>query len=200
MKEQDAVNDLVPLVLNEGFILDHNGSMVVTFHVDFRMPDERSPIRTVVKYGIAKYAVEHSRTIQLARPPYFRKEGETLIYDKGEGLVTKKTVARREVPAEVQDAWIQSLGGILDEAAESLGMTVISKNITMKDATITDSDEHTIEWGESDFWLYCTAMEPTSDAQSSALLESLEPNYDHGSYIPSARTFSQMLGRAYVEQ
>ena len=200
MTEHDAVNNLAPLVLNEGFILDHCGDMVTTVHVDFRMPNERSPIGAVVKYGKAKYAIEHSRNIQLTRPPYFRKEGETLIYDKGEGKVIKQTVARIEAPAAVQEAWTQSMGDILEEVADSLGMTVTSKNITMKDATITDTDEYTVEWGNRDFWLYCTAMEPTSDPQSRALLESLEPGYDHASYIPSARTFAQMLGRAYVEQ
>ena len=200
MTDQDAVNDLAQSVLHEGFNLDHAGNMVTTIHVDFRMPVERSPIGAVVKYGQAEYAIEHSRTIQLTRPPYFRKEGETLIYDKGEGLVYKKTVARREAPAAVQDEWIQTLGGILDEAAESVGLTVLSKNITMKDATITNTDEHTIEWGKRDFWLYCTAMEATSEAQSRALVESLDPDYQHESYIPSARTFAQMLGRAYVEQ
>ena len=53
MTEQDAVNDLAPLFLNEGFSLDHDGNMVSTMHVDFRMPDERSPIGAVVKYGQA---------------------------------------------------------------------------------------------------------------------------------------------------
>ena len=200
MTEQDALNDLDPLILHEGFILDHDGNMVVTIHVDFRMPDERSPIGAVVKYGRAKYAMEHSGTIQLTRPPYFRKEGETLIYDKGEGRVIRQTVARHEAPAAVQDASIQSLGDTLDEAAASVGLTVFSKDITMREGTITDADEITIEWGNSDLWLYCTAIEPTSDAQKRALLDSLEPGYDHESYIPSARTFAQTLGRTYVEQ
>lgn len=199
MTEQNAVNDLAELVLHEGFILDHASNMVTTIHVDFRMPDERSPIGALVKYSKTEYAVEHSETIQLTRPPYFRKKGETLIYDEGEGRVVKQTIVRRDAPSAVQDEWLQSLDDAVEEAAESLNMTVLSKGITMKDATITDTDEITIEWGNKDFWLYCTAMEPTSDAQTRALLESLEPNYDHRSYIPSARTFAQMLGRAYVE-
>ena len=200
MTERGAVNDHAPLVLHEGFILDHDDNMVVTIHVDFRMPDERSPIGAVVKYGRAKYAMEHSGTIQLTRPPYFRKEGETLIYDKGEGRVMKQTVSQREAPSAVKDAWIRSLGGVLDEEAASVGLTVLSKDITMRDGTITDADEITIEWGNRDFWLYCAAMEPISDAQTRALLASLDPDYDHESCIPSARTFAQMLGRAYVEQ
>ena len=150
MTEQDEFNDLPSLVLHEGFILDHNGNMVVTVHVDFRMPDERSPIGVLIKYGQTKHAVEEGGTIQLTRPPYFRKKGETLIYDEGEGK--------------------------------------------------TDTDKYTIEWGNRDFWLYCTAMEPTSDAQRTALVASLDQDYDHESCIPSARTFAQMLGRAYVEQ
>ena len=199
MTELDAVGDLSPLILNEGFILDHDCNMVATVHVDFRLPDGRSPIGAVVKYGQAKYAIEHSGTIQLTRPPYFRKEGETLIFDKGEGKVIKQTVVRREAPAAVQDEWLQSLDDIVEKAAESLEITVLSKSITMKDATITDTDEYTIEWGNRDFWLYCTAMEPISDEQRRALVESLDPDYGHESYIPSARTFAQMLGRAYVE-
>ena len=200
MTKQDGVKDLDPLFLNESFILDHDGNVVFTTFVDFRKPDERSPIGAVIKYCQAEYAIEHSRTIQLTRPSYFRKDGETLIYDKGEGLVTKKTVTRREAPAEVQEATIQAVAGILDKAAESAGLTVLSKNITMMEATITDTDEYTMEWGKRDFWLYCTAMEPTSDAQNRALLESLEPDYNHQSFIPSSRTFAQMLGQAYVEQ
>lgn len=200
MTEQDAINNLAPLILNEGFVLDHGSNMVATIHVDFRMPNERSPIGAVLKYGQAKYAIGQSGTIQLTRPTYFRKEGETLIYDEGEGKVIKQTIARREAPTAVQDAWIQSLGNVVEKVAESLEMTVLRKNITMKDATITDTDEYTVEWGNKDFWLYCAAMEPTSDAQSRALLESLDPGYDHESYIPSTRTFAQLLGRAYVEQ
>ena len=200
MTEEDGVKDPAQIFLMESFILDHDANLVCTSFVDFRKPGERSLIGAVIKYGQAEYAIEHSGTIQLTRPAYFRKEGETLIYDRGEGLVIKKTVARREAPAEVQDATIQAVGGTLDEAFESAGLTVLSKNITMKEATITDTDVHTMEWGKTDFWLFCTAMEPTSDTQSRALLESLDPDYDHESYIPSARTFAQMLGRAYVEQ
>ena len=54
-------------MLNEGLILDHDGNMVAAIHVDFGMPSERPPIGAVVKYGQAKYVIEHSGTIQLRR-------------------------------------------------------------------------------------------------------------------------------------
>lgn len=51
----------------------------------------------------------------------------------------------------------------------------------------------------TNYWLYCTAIGPTSDPERKALVDSLDPKYRHESYIPSARTLVQMLGRAYVE-
>ena len=181
--------DPAPLFLNEGFSMDHVGNIIMTWHVDFRSPEERSPIGPLVKYGEARYAIDRSRTIQLTRPPYFRKEGETLIHDTGEGLVSRKTVVRRETP--VKGPRLRAL----KEAAETAGLALTRITATETD-TMTDTDTYT--WGE-DYWLYCTAMEPTSDAEHKALLASLDPDYRHGSYIPSARTFAQMLGRAYVE-
>ena len=85
----------LPLFVGEGFSLDHGGNAITSWHVDFRKHDERTPIGAVIKYGQAKYAIERSRTIQLARPSYFRQEGETLIYDRNEGLVTEEIVERR---------------------------------------------------------------------------------------------------------
>ena len=184
--------------LNEGFAMDHDSNTIWTWHVDFRDPKARTPIGPLVKYGEEQYAVERCGTIQLTRPPYFRREGETLILDTGEGFVTRRTVVRQEAPSAVKDAWTRSLGDAIDEAAESLGMTVLSKEITNTKATITDTDEDNFTWG-NDYWLYCTAMRPTSDADRKMLLDSLDPKYLHESHIPSARTFAQMLGRAYVE-
>ena len=197
MTEQQF-NDLPPSFLNEGFGMDHDSNIIWTWHVDFRGQEARTPIGPLVKYGEEEYAIEHSGTIQLTRPVYFRREGETLILDTGEGFVERRTVVRREAPAAVKDAWTRSLADAIDEAAESLGMTVMSKDITNTKATITDTDEDSFTWGK-DYWLYCTAMRPTSDAERKALLDSLDPKYRHESHIPSARTFAQMLGRAYVE-
>ena len=197
MTEQQ-INDSPPSFLNEGFCMDHYSNIIWTCHMDFRDPKARTPIGPLVQYGEEEYAIERSGTIQLTRPIYFRREGETLIYDTGEGFVERRTVIRREVSAAVKDAWIRSLAETIDEAAESLGMTVVSKEITNVKGTVTDTYEDDFTWGK-DYWLYCTAMGPTSDVERKALLDSLDPKYRHESHIPSARTFAQMLGRAYVE-
>ena len=189
-----------PLLLNEGFNMDHNGVLVATWHVDFRTPSERSQIGAVIKFSEADIAIERSGTIKLTKPPYYRQEGETLIYDPREGLVTKETVVRREVPVPTAEhARIQSLSDDINRALELSGEEGVTVNTTRKSRTITDTDRDSLEWG-NDFWLFCTAMEPTSEVERKASLESLDPDYDHESLIPSPRIFAQMLARAYVEE
>ena len=180
--------------------MDHNGVLIFTWYVDFRMPDDRSSIGAVIKYGHTEFAIERSHTVKLAKPPYYRKEGETLIYDKNEGLVTKETVVQREVPiSAVEHARTQSLDEDINRALELSGQGGLAINTTLKSHTVTDSDRESLTWG-NDMWLFCTAMEPTSEDENKGLLASLDPDYDHESYIPSPRTFAQMLARAYVEQ
>lgn len=99
-------NDSPPSFLSEGLVMDHDANLISTWHLDFRPPAERSPIGQLVKYSRAEHAVERCKTIQLARPPYFRRQGETLIHDENEAQATK--VLRREgVPLAVAQAWKQ---------------------------------------------------------------------------------------------
>ena len=181
---------LIPLLFQEGFSIDDAGNQVLTWHVDFRMPDERSPIGTVIKYCQEQLAIERTHTVKLAKPPHYRKEGETLIYDNNEGLATGETAVRREVSlSAVEDA---------NRALELSGARGIKISTALKNRTVTDTERDSLEWG-NDMWLFCTAMEPTSGDESKALVKSLDPDYDHESYVPSPRTFAQMLGRAYLE-
>ena len=182
---------LTPLLFQEGFSIDHAGNQILTWHLDFRVLDKRSPIGAVIKYGHEKSAIERSHTVKLAKPPHYRKEGETLINDQSEGLAIKETVVRREVSVSaVED---------VNRALELSGERGTSISTALKDRTVTDTDRDWLEWG-NDMWLFSTTMEPMSEDEEKALLESLDPGYDHASYIPSSRTFAQMLGRAYVEQ
>ena len=183
-----------PQFVNEGFSLDHDANMISTWHLDFRPPAERSPIGQLVKYSRAEHTVERCKTIQLARPPYFRQQGETLIHDENEAHVTN-VVKREGVPLAVAQAWKQQEEDYLRSMAALMGYEVLDCNITLVDPITVDRD--TLTWG-ADYWLYCTAMAPTSDAELRALRESLAPDYSHGTYISSARTFAQALCRAYV--
>ena len=196
----DWSDAFTPLHFQEGFNIDHDGNMIVTHHVDFRLPGERSPIGAVIKYGEKQWAIECSRTIQLARPRSFRRAGETLIYDENEAHVSKETAVQREVPvSDYEQARTQSLNDDINRALELSGHENFTFNITLTDKTVTNTNRDTLEWG-NDFWIFCTAIEPTCEGETRALLESLDQGYDHESYIPSPRTFAQMLARAYVEE
>ena len=195
----DLSSTLTLLLFQEGFNIDHDGNMISTWHVDFRMPHERSPIDAVIKHGEERWAIERSLTIKLSKPGWFRKDGETLIYDKREGFVTRETVVQREVPvSDDEQARTQSLNDDINRALELSGERGVRINTGPKSRTITNRKWDSLEWG-NDYWVFCTAIEPTSEPEWEALLESLDPRYDHVSYIPSTRTFAQMLARAYVE-
>lgn len=193
-------SELTPLLFQEGFSIDHDGNLIGTWHVDFRKPQERSPIGAVIKYGEEEWAAERKRTIKLARPRHFRQDGETLIYDQGEGFVTRETVVQREVPvSDDEQSRNLALNDDINRALELSGETAARVKGTPKSRVVTDTKKDSLEWG-NDYWVFCTAMEPTSEDESRALLASLKPEYGHESYIPSPRTFAQMLARAYVEE
>lgn len=206
MLEQDShlegslSSELTPLLFQEGFSIDHDGNLIATWHVDFRTADKRSPIGAVIKYCHQKFAIERSHTVKLAKPAYYRQEGETLIYDQGEGLVTKETVVQREIPVTALDrATEQSLDADINRAVKLSGQEGHSISTNLKGRTVTNTNRNSLDWGK-DLWLFCTAMEPPSEDESRALLESLDPEYDHQSHITSPRTLAQMLARAYVER
>ena len=144
MEQDTHLGDkLTPLLFQEGFSIDHGGNLISTWYLDFRMTDERSPIGAVIKYGHKQSAIERSHTIRLAQPPSYRQEGETLIYDKNEGLVTKETVVEREVPiSAVEHARTQSLNDDINRALELSGQGRLTFNTTLKRRTDTDTDRN----------------------------------------------------------
>ena len=190
---------LIPLLLVEGFSLDHHSNLINTCYVDFRMPHERSSIEAVIKFSSGRYSIEHCKAIKLARPSHFRMQGETLIYDTGEGIAIKETVTQSDSPIlDMEYAAVQLLEDEINRAIELSGgsLKIHSKQSAR---TVTNTHRESLEWGK-EAWIFCTAMEPRSREERKALLESLDPDYDHESHIQSTREFAQMLGRAYVEQ
>ena len=191
---------LIPLLFIEGFSVDNHNNLIITAHIDFRMPQERSPVGAVLKYSPERFSIEGSKTIKIARPSHFRRNGETLIYDTGEGRATKESVTQSESPiSDDERAMTQSLDDDVNRAIKLSGNSGARIKTTLHTGTITHTHREYLEWGQEETWIFCTAMEPTSDDERQALLESLESDYDHVSYVISPREFAQMLGRAYVE-
>ena len=79
------------LWINEGFMHDDAGNVVMTSYVDLREPGSRTPIRTLVKGCRREHALEDSETIQASAFDVFRKEGKNLIRDPQEGLAKEES-------------------------------------------------------------------------------------------------------------
>ena len=188
-----------PLLLNEGFALLDNGDLLATWHIDFRPPTERLPVAGLVKCCEGKHAIELCKTVKLNRPAHFRKEGETLIEDMREGFAFQEKTRTRYIPVtEDERAMLRQLEGELVRVTkEASGYGDINVSITLE-RTETETDSDSLEWGK-DFWMYSTALEPTSEGERLALAASMKPEYHHETHIPAPRTFAQMLGRAFIE-
>ena len=85
------MRDDIPSLIQEGYRLDDAGHLILTSSVDFRDPEHRTPISTLLKLCEKQYAPENLGTIRISKPPLFRNCGETLISDPGEARVSRVT-------------------------------------------------------------------------------------------------------------
>ena len=191
-----ATTDIPLSVFNEGFWMNHHGDIAFTLHVDFRLLNDRLPIGAVVKLCEGKYAIEERKTIKLARPRHFRHEGETLIYDVNEARATRE-IAGGNGESPVSQEAARQLDEQIDRIAKSHGWPTSSSD-SSRGAADSRTTQHTLDWGK-ELLLFCTATEPSSATDRKKLVDSLDPNYDHESYIPSPRAFAQALAAVYVE-
>ena len=121
------------LWINEGFMQDDAGNLIVTSFVDLREPGNRTPIRTLVKGCKREHALEDSETIQMSALEKFRAEGENLIRDPQEGLAQGEvmTVTPETPEQALQRRQNEDLNGGVrtrgfgDRSSESVSRTAI---------------------------------------------------------------------------
>ena len=74
------------LWINESFGLNDAGHIIMTSYVDLRKPEDRTPIKSLVRACERQYALEDCETIMVSTPSRFRSYGEGLILDPQEGF------------------------------------------------------------------------------------------------------------------
>ena len=182
------------------FKLDHDANLIQSIYLDFRRSNKSTPIGTVINFTEAHHAFECTHSIRLARPDAFRKQGETLVYDTGEGYVT------RETSRHFQEAVSDSERRGIDDLNRAIRLSGASKesgfNLSVRRPLSTSVSENISEHIEyaKNAYLFCTAIEPTSQKEEEDLIASLPPEYTKGTHIHSPREFAFMLGSAYVNQ
>ena len=180
--------------VNEGFVLNDAGHVIVTSYIDLRKPEDRTPITSLVRGCERKYALEDCETIMISNPAHYRSHGEELILDVQEGLAKEETaIASQETAAQ---ATRQQAVSELNQAFELLGtrMRPSYSESHNKTGRHTDSLTYAKEW-----WILSTSMKP-NDKELDSWRTTLPKHYDHVSEIGQPAKFAQALARMVAEQ
>ena len=172
-----------PLIVSEGNWLDDADRMLMSKQVDFREPRDRYPVSTLVKLGESQFAPGRLRTIRISKPELFRRgrdpnetraqqsTGQVDDIDEPEGLAQLRA-AEVNRAAELVDSRIRV-------TADSMH---VSRTRRQKTTTTISLRNHG--------WIYCTAIEPTSNEEWRDLKAMMPSKYDHTSYIYRPRAFA----------
>ena len=185
-----------PLFLSEGQHIDHLGNMIFTSFVDFREPRDRTPITTLIKGCREEFAIETIGKIRISKPPVFQQYGEALIRDPAEA-----NASREEQIAEVVDDSEALARANARDAATNRAVELSGGSFTRRTTSITQRDfrRRSLTSGRNG-WIFCTSLEPSSQEEWNLWWETLEPDYNHVSYIYSPRDFARALASNVAEQ
>ena len=183
------------LWINEGFMLDDAGNLIMTSYVDLREPGNRTPIRTLVKGCKREHALEDSETIQMSALEKFRAEGENLIRDPQEGLAQGEVVTvTPETPEQaLQRRQNEDLNGAFELVDSEMKLRI---SLTHRN---TERRSESLAFG-TEWWIVSTAITPENDDEWEAWRATLDPAYNHESVIGQPAKFAEALARMAVEQ
>ena len=183
------------LWINEGFMQDDAGNLVLKSYVDLRKPGSRTPIRTLVKGCRREHALEDSETIQVSALEQFRKQGENLIRDPQEGLAKEESeTVKPEMPEQaLEHRWIKDLNEAFElaDAESRLRLDFTHRSV--------ERSSESVEFGK-EWWIVSTAITPETEEEWAAWRATLDPAYDHESVIGQPAKFAEALARMVSEQ
>ena len=187
-----------PLSLTEANFVDDAGSLITSTFVDLRSADQRAPIHTLAKGCERQHALETSATLRIARPATFRESGGGLIRDPKEGKATKTRVLAERIddPDDIRQARVRNLEMMraieLSGSMHKLRRRIVSTKTTLSEGTI-------LHYGRN-WWTFSTSILDNGQPPPPTWWESMDPKYDHVSWIRRPRGFAQALGAMVAEQ
>ena len=191
-----GIRDDGPLLIQEGYRLDDAGYLILTYGVDFRDPDHRTPIGTLLKLCEKQYAPEVLGTMRISKPDQYRNHGETLISDPDEARVSRVTKYAEVVDDPHQLTEERLRADEANRAAEIAGARVTR---TPKSTKRTRRNTDTLTSGKNG-WIFCTAIAPSTPEEGERLWRSMSPKYDHASHIYRPRAFASALSSMVADQ
>ena len=182
------------LWINEGFVLDDAGNLMMTSYIDLRDKDNRTVIPSLVKGCRREHALEDGETVLISKPARFREYGEALIQDEQEGFAKEEIVTvRAETPTEVAE---RRATADLNDAHQLLNSGITS--VQRVQHTSRKTQNKNFSYGK-DWWIYCTSIRPNG-GEWDAWKATLDDDYDHVSEIGQPAKFAQALARMVTEQ
>lgn len=186
-----------PALYPYSLFTDDSGYPIHAFFVDYRHPDNRHPITTLIKRCEKKFAFEHCGTICISTPEKYRKFGEVLIRDPYEGKPTRITKESEVVDDPDDLKRVQARHDEFNRMARLAGSGI--RRVTRSVITQCEQIE-SISLGNFG-WIYCASIAPEGQDEARKWEHSFrETNYDHSSYIYRPLEFLHALGAMVVEQ
>ena len=182
------------LWINEGFILDDAGNLIMTSYIDLREDGSRTSIPALVKGCKREHALEDGETVLVSKPERFREFGEALIRDEQEGFVKEESVTVVEETAA--EAAKRRAIADLNEAHELLNARV--RSVRRETQTTRTSETRSVAFGK-EWWVFCASIRP-EDGEWEPWKATLDDEYDHVSEIGQPAKFAQALGHMVAEQ
>ena len=186
------------LWINESFGLNDAGHIIMTSYVDLRSPEDRTPIKSLVRACERQYALEDCENIMVSAPSRFRSHGEGLILDPQEGFAREEDVTERR-----QTSTNTSRERAVSDLNEALKL--LDTNIRLwhtesykHTETATERNSETLTYAK-EWWIFCTSIRP-DESEWEPWCRTLPDYYDHVSEIGQPAKFAQAMANMVAEQ
>ena len=184
-----------PYVTVDGFHIDDAYNTILCIYVDFRDPDDRMPVTTLIKGCEQRYALEKCKKIRLSKPSRFREFGEGLVQDSFEAKASRSEI--REAINDPEDlVKAQTINDEMVQASRWLQYPIklqTHRTRTRSTKTVSLSTD-------KNGWIFCTSIEPKNQEEYNEWQQSLDDRYDHVTRIYRPREFARALGSMVAEQ
>ena len=160
-------------------------------YVDISGSSESWSNEVLVKGIEAKYSLAHNNTVRMSSPHRFRDLGETLLQDDQEGKAQDLKEEYEEKEQFSDERHEQ------EQALHRLGVSNV--RLGAHNSTQSNKSSKTLTFGGGS-WIFCTAIQPTSEDEWQRLYKALPSTYNDYTTIHQPRKFAQALGLMFIDQ
>lgn len=148
-----------------------------------------SPGATIIKGCPSRHALENCESLQMGTLSYYRKQGDSLIWDLLEGVIAgdERVQNRRDNPADIE-AYQQRE----TERSDSHPLKQALDPTTISRLDVNETSRSSLLLGDNCL-IWCTSIQPQTAKEWSLWRKSLESHYDHTTSIGEPAPFARAL-------